>query len=122
MRYSVGAFELWNRRLHFHTGLFLLFFLWLFALTGLLLNHPKRKFAEFWPMRRQTTFERQISPPPAGTDLAQARNILAQLDLSGEVEWTSAPGGLAPAEFSPQPPRTHVRGQDRFQPRACSGA
>lgn len=82
--------EVWNRRLHFYIGLFLLFFIWLFALTGLLLNHPKWTFADFWPTRKQTTFERQIKRPPAGGDLAQAQNILTQLGIPGEIEWTSA--------------------------------
>jgi hypothetical protein len=89
-RRVADGFELWNRRLHFHIGLFLLFFVWLFAFTGLLLNHPKWSFADFWPAHQQTTFERQIHRPPAGGDLEQARNILAQLGITGEIEWTSA--------------------------------
>ena len=89
-RRVADGFELWNRRLHFHICLFLLFFVWLFAFTGLLLNHPKWNFADFWPTRKQTTFERQIQRPPAGGDLEQARNILAQLGITGEIEWTSA--------------------------------
>jgi hypothetical protein len=84
------TFEVWNRRLHFHSGLFLLFFVWLFAFTGLLLNHPKWTFAEFWPARKQTTFERRIKRPIAGSDLALAQNVLDQLGLTGEIEWTSA--------------------------------
>ena len=38
--------ERWNRKLHFYTGLFLIVFLWLFAFTGLLLNHPTWMFHE----------------------------------------------------------------------------
>src|SRR5512135_1679348 len=89
------AFEAWNRKIHFYAGLYLLFFLWLFAFTGLLLNHGGWSFAEFWPMRRQTTFERPVTPPQPGSDLAQARNILQQLGITGEIEWTStrADGG-----------------------------
>lgn len=82
--------EVWNCRLHFYIGLYLLFFVWLFAFTGLLLNHPAWTFAEFWPNRKLTSFERGIKPPTAGPDLTQAENILAQLGLSGEIEWTSA--------------------------------
>ena len=52
MPWRVKTLEAWNRRLHFYLGLYLLFFIWLFALTGLLLNHPKWSFADFWPMRR----------------------------------------------------------------------
>ena len=88
-RRVADAFELWNRRLHYYIGLFLLWFVWLFAFTGLLLNHPNWAFAEFWPTRKQTSFERQITRPPAGTDLDQARNILRQLGVTGEIEWTS---------------------------------
>jgi hypothetical protein len=89
-RRVADGFELWNRRFHFYIGLFLLFFVWLFAFTGLLLNHPKWTFADFWPARKQTSFERQIQRPPLGSDLEQARNILAQLGITGEIEWTSA--------------------------------
>ena len=72
VRRVLDVFEVWNRRLHFYIGLYLLFFLWLFAFTGLILNHPGWTFAEFWPNRKQTAFEREIKPPPAGPDLAQA--------------------------------------------------
>ena len=89
-RHVADGLEAWNRRLHFYIGLFLLFFIWLFAFTGLLLNHPKWTFADFWPSRKQTTYERQIQRPPAGGALEQARNILAQLGITGEIEWTSA--------------------------------
>src|ERR1700690_2984963 len=90
VRRVLDVFEVWNRRLHFYIGLYLLFFLWLFAFTGLILNHPGWTFAEFWPNRKQTAFEREIKPPPAGPDLAQAENILEQLGLTGEIEWPSA--------------------------------
>src|SRR5262245_17095899 len=78
----------WNRRLHYFTGLYFLFFIWLFCFSGLLLNHSNWKFAEFWESRQQTNFEREIVAPPPGSDLVQARDILRQLGLSGEIEWT----------------------------------
>jgi hypothetical protein len=86
---SNGAFESWNRRIHFYLGLYLLFFVWLFCFTGLLLNHPLWTFADFWPTRKQSDTERRIVAPPAGTDLEQARNVMGQLGVYGEVEWTS---------------------------------
>ncbi len=89
MRRAADAFEVWNRKLHYYIGLYLLFFVWLFAFTGLLLNHPNWTFAEFWPSRKELTVERSIQPPTAGSDLAQARDILRQLGIAGEIEWTS---------------------------------
>ena len=38
---SGKAFEVWNRKLHYYLGLYFLFFLWLFSLTGLMLNHQQ---------------------------------------------------------------------------------
>jgi len=90
MRSATDIFDLWNRRLHYYLGLYFLFFLWLFAFTGLLLNHPGWAFAEFWPNRRQSSFARPIQPPPAGGDLAQARDLMRQLGVAGEIEWTAA--------------------------------
>lgn len=83
-----NVFEVWNRKLHFYIGLYLLFFIWLFAFTGLLLNHPGWTFAEFWPNRKQSDMQRSIQPPPAGGDLVQARDIMRQLGVEGEIEWT----------------------------------
>jgi hypothetical protein len=40
-RSGANMFLLWNRRLHYYLGLYLLFFSWLFVFTGLLLNHPR---------------------------------------------------------------------------------
>ncbi len=82
----------WNRRLHYLVGLYLLFFVWLFAFTGLLLNHGGWRFAEFWENRRQARFDREIARPIGEGDLAQARDLMSQLGLRGEIEWTAAPG------------------------------
>src|ERR1700722_4322250 len=86
---SAAKFTLWNRKLHYYLGLYFLFFLWLFALTGLLLNHPAWTFAEFWTNRKQSVFERQIQPPRNGGDLDQARDLMRQLGIAGEIEWTA---------------------------------
>jgi hypothetical protein len=80
----------WSRRVHYFVGLYLLFFVWLFCFTGLLLNHPKWKFAEFWENRKQSTAERRIVVPAARGDLAQARDIMTQLGISGEIDWTTS--------------------------------
>jgi hypothetical protein len=67
----------------------LLFFLWLFALSGLLLNHPQWE-SEFLTKRRQSTLVRRIETPSSGVDLERAHDLMHQLDIQGEVEWTTA--------------------------------
>ena len=85
--------ERWNRRLHYYVGLYLLLFLWFFSLSGLLLNHSAWEFAQFWPQRQTSSFERTIQIPDQKGDLAQAQDLMRQLDLEGEVEQvTSYPG------------------------------
>src|SRR5262245_52739948 len=73
--------ERWNRKLHFYSGLFLLFFLWLFAFTGLLLNHPTWIFHESWRNRHETIYQLPIVSPAAGLtgDLEQARDLMRQM-------------------------------------------
>jgi hypothetical protein len=43
--------------------------LWLFAFTGLLLNHPLWRFAEFWTQRVEASYERSIDSIPAQGDV-----------------------------------------------------
>ena len=63
-----AVLKLWNRKLHYYVGLYLLFFVWLFAFTGLVLNHPKWTFDEFWDSRRQTADEREIAAPGSSAE------------------------------------------------------
>src|SRR5256885_6637709 len=86
-----ASFEGWNRKLHFYFGLFLIFFLWLFASSALLLNHPTWTFHEHWKNRKQTNYERPIKPPApnASGDLAQAQDIMKQLGIKGDILWTT---------------------------------
>lgn len=81
------SFETWNRKLHYYLGLYFLFFLWLFAFTGLLLNHPQWPPAQFWSEREEAQFQVSIQPLPGDTDLARARELMRQLNLAGEIDW-----------------------------------
>jgi hypothetical protein len=92
-----GRLSAWNRRIHYYLGLYLLLFLWLFSFTGLLLNHSSWTFAEFWANRRQTSSEAPIQAPPPGGDVIRAQDIMRQVGVRGEIEWTgsrSDPGQL----------------------------
>ena len=86
---SEKTFSDLNRRLHFYLGLYFLFFVWLFALTGLMLNHGHWKFTEFWPNRKISNSERAIVTPPAGTSLDTAKDLMRQLGLAGEIQWVA---------------------------------
>jgi hypothetical protein len=88
-----ATFLVWNRRIHYYLGLFLLFFTWLFAFTGLLLNHPRWEFAQFWPSRLQTTTEHQVRVPAGGSDVDRARDLMRQLDIEGEIQWPAQQSG-----------------------------
>lgn len=88
-RQSLDALKVWNRKGHYYLGLYFLFFLWLFTFTGLLLNHSWQ-FSDFWPQRKVSTFERNIDAPHGASDLERARDVVRQLGIAGEVEWTAA--------------------------------
>jgi hypothetical protein len=87
MRWRLDA-EGWIRKLHYYVGLYCLAFLWLFCISGLLLNHPGWRFAEFWPQRKQAQYERAVKVGAAGGELDRAHEIMSQLGIRGEVEWT----------------------------------
>ena len=93
MRYQSKT-DTWTRKLHYYLGLYFLLFVWLFSLSGLVLNHSGWTFAQFWPQRRQSHFERPVRQDPTQTDMARARGIMGQLGIRGEVDW---PAG-APAQ------------------------
>src|SRR5690349_22837074 len=84
-------FKRWNRKLHFYSGLFLLFFVWLFAFTGLILNHPNWSFAESWKNRKERNYEKEmiVPGPEIKGDLGQAREIMRQLGIEGDILWTT---------------------------------
>ncbi len=83
--------ELWNRRLHFYLGLVFLLFLWLFSLTGLLLNHGTWRIAQAANQRHETRFEQSVRQPVGATALARAQDVMQQLHLVGEIDWPSEP-------------------------------
>ena len=89
----------WNRRIHYYLGLYLLLFLWLFAFTGLLLNHSRWTFADFWPNRHQTSLQLPIQLPPPGGDLIQAQDIMRQAGVHGEIDWTRSPSDTSQLNF-----------------------
>jgi hypothetical protein len=98
-RSVADTFLVWNRRIHYYLGLYLLFFTWLFVLTGLLLNHPRWQFAQFWANRLQSTTEHAFRVPQVTTDLERARDLMRQLGIVGEIQWPTAKSGTGPFAF-----------------------
>ena len=98
-RGAVDSFLVWNRRIHFYLGLYLLFFTWLFAFTGLLLNHPRWQFAQFWPNRLQNTTEHTLDSVTELADIDRARDVMRQLGIAGEVQWPAAQPPNGPFTF-----------------------
>ncbi|MSU73034.1 MAG: hypothetical protein EXS43_11960 [Opitutus sp.] len=94
-----GNWRNWNRRLHYFLGLYFLFFIWLFALTGLLLNHGEWKFAEFFPNRKIMNSEHTIQTPAPGNPVARATDLLHQLGLAGEIDSVTSTPDEARLDF-----------------------
>jgi hypothetical protein len=80
--------RIWTRKLHNYLGLYLLLFLWLFAVSGLMLNHSKWSITQFWKARQEIVTERAISKPDASGDVAVATDLMTQLGIVGELEET----------------------------------
>jgi hypothetical protein len=83
---KVKVFEKWNRKLHFYLGLYFLFFLWLFSLTGLMLNHGRWLMSMAANERKETRDERSIQTPAGTTDAERATDVMRQLSLKGEID------------------------------------
>jgi hypothetical protein len=107
-RGAVDTVLVWNRRVHYYLGLFLFFFIWLFAFTGLLLNHPRWQFAQFWPSRIQSTTEHTIAAVTAANDTDRARDVMRQLGVAGELQWPARQPANGPFTFQVNRPGFNV--------------
>ncbi len=83
-RHGLDLFRAWNRKVHYYIGLYFLFFTWLFAFTGSMLNHTW-EFAEFYPNRTISTWDARLKTPAADGNFAAAREVAGQLGIRGEI-------------------------------------
>ena len=67
-------------------GLVFLGLVWIFGLSGLLLNHSGWPVNRFWPSRQTTRFEQSITRPENQSGLAASQELMAQLGLAGEPD------------------------------------
>ena len=83
------------RKLHNYLGLWLLLWIWLFAFSGIVLNHPTWRAAQFWAERAETTTVRAVRPPAASSrigDAELAAALMRELGITGEVQETKRSG------------------------------
>ena len=52
---------------------------------GLLLNHPRWQFAQFWPNRIQNTTEHTLESVTGATEFDRALDVMRQLGITGEI-------------------------------------
>jgi hypothetical protein len=83
-----STLEVWNRRLHYYLGLYFLFFLWLFSLTGLMLNH-QQWFTDLYD-RHEVSYDPEIETPAGDTRAEQTLDVMRQLNFRGEVDWPAS--------------------------------
>lgn len=102
---STPAWRGWNRRAHYYLGLYFVFFLWLFALTGLLLNHGNWQVGPLRLQRTVTQAEQSFLLPATATALEQAQALLRQFSIEGEIEWLILPANAERLEFRVARPR-----------------
>lgn len=76
-------FYVWTRDLHLYIGLFLSPFILVFAISTLFLNHAWKP----WETVQAQTSSAQVQVPAGLERLAMSRQILAQLEVSGEIEY-----------------------------------
>ena len=75
----------YSRKIHIHLGLFLLLFIWLFAFSGLLLNHGDWKISNFYEKRKETSTVTSINIPAGRDSSTLITNIVSQLKIEGEI-------------------------------------
>lgn len=74
----------WNLKVHLYIGLFILFFIWLFGFSGLLLNHHW-EFANFWEERKEQSSSWVIEIVRNKEPYVLAHDIAHKLNLNGSV-------------------------------------
>ncbi|UCF35306.1 MAG: hypothetical protein JSU96_10635 [Acidobacteriota bacterium] len=91
------------RKIHIHSGLFLLWLTWLFALSGVMLNHPKWEISKFWERRDVQTEVTPLEIPPIDAE-KRVETVLKQLEIDGEPEsihWSDDSGAFTVSVVRP---------------------
>ena len=92
-----ATLEIWNEKLHYDFGLYLLLFIWLFSFTGLVLNH-QWEIHNFWAKRQESTVTAKVQPIAVDSNNLRAQDLMRQLSLRGELSFADSPP--PPGEFA----------------------
>jgi hypothetical protein len=74
----------WNLKIHIYIGLYLLFFIWLFGFSGLLLNHHWQ-FANFGEERKEISYEKTIQISKEREQYQLVNEIMNKINLNGSI-------------------------------------
>lgn len=74
----------WNRKIHIHLGLFSLLFIWLFGISGLLLNHHW-EFANSWERRKIISYDKIIEISHVREKHILVNEIMDKLNMNGSI-------------------------------------
>ncbi len=74
----------WNLKIHIYIGLYLLFFIWLFGFSGLLLNHHW-EFANFWEERKEISYDKTIAISREREQYILVHEIMNKIELNGSI-------------------------------------
>ena len=86
---STRDFYFWIRKLHLYLGLFIAPYLLIFALSTLFLNHIWTIPAGADSNAKTWRFIRQVKIPEGAGSVEQAKGIMRQLNVSGEISFIS---------------------------------
>ncbi|NOY36305.1 MAG: hypothetical protein GXO83_01870 [Chlorobi bacterium] len=79
-----NGFRKWNQKIHIYLGLCLLFFIWLFGFSGLLLNHHW-DFAKSWEKRKEISYNKTIQINSVREKNILVHEIMNKLNLKGSI-------------------------------------
>ncbi len=82
---SLQSFQNVNRKLHIHLGLFVLLFVWLFSVSGLILNHGEWEFAKFYETRKESKTDFVLPETTLKDNPDLISQVANQLKITGEV-------------------------------------
>ena len=83
---SLKNFLFINRKLHIHLGLFILLFIWMYFLSGLVIHHGEWKFAQFWEKRKESKIQFTLPIDQLTNNSDIAKLVEDKLNIAGEIE------------------------------------